>query len=129
MNAPVTSIEQTETARIESALDALLTAAIAARPVSPPRGPELAGVVVGRVLDSLRNHTPAQIATDELLDNPVGEATRQAIRKLGKRLHEIGGTKLMQDVLDRVANRAPQQSTSRTDIMDKRWDGIGDWFA
>ena len=69
--------------------------------------------------------TEAQREADSLLEDPVGEALRQGVRTLGERLYEIGGLDLMQDAIDRVASLDAATWGHRTDIMDKRWDGIG----
>lgn len=131
MNAPVTALA-TETAQIEAALDVLLTAAIRAEHDSsllPERGPMSAGVLVGELIDKLQTWTKAQRAAADLLARPVWELTRQGVRTLGQRLHEIGGQGLMNEVLYRVSARDPAHESRRIDIMDKRWDGIGDWVA
>ena len=115
-------IQITELQRIERALDELLRTAIN----RPPWRPRIDGPVsIGAILDDFLNQTPAQRAADDLLDNPVGEAVRRAVTVLGERLYEIGGLNLMQNVLDRVAERDASHQNWRVDIMDKRWDGIG----
>lgn len=87
------------------------------------------GQLVGDILRNWLDATPAQRAADALLDHPVGEALRCAVTTLGRRLHEIGGTKAMQDTLYRVAELDPANNARRIGIMDHRWDGIGDWTA
>lgn len=127
MNAPV-AITATETQQIEAALDALLREALAAdrHPrLVPPRGAETLGAILGEFIHRKRNWTAAQEATAELLERPIWELTRQGVTTLGVRLHEIGGLKLMQEVCERVADMDPANWGRRTDIMDKRWDGIG----
>lgn len=122
MNA-FTDTQITEVQRIERALDELLKTAINTRAPWPPRhdGPVSISVLVAEGLGG----TPAARAANSLLDNPVGEAVRKAVTTLGERLYEIGGLKLMSDVLDRVAERDPGKESWRIDIMDKRFDGIG----
>lgn len=133
MNA-FTTATATETARIEAALDALLTAAIQANSVpslTPERGPTSAGVLISEALEKF-TWTPTQRAASALLSRPVWEVLRQGIRTLGERLYEIGGSELMRDVCDRVAAMDPARAGHRLDIMDKRWDGVGGdkgWLA
>lgn len=131
MNAPTTALA-TETARIEAALDALLTAAIQANStpsLTPERGPTSAGVLIAEALEKF-TWTPTQRAASALLSRPIWEVLRQGIRTLGERLHEIGGFELMTEVCDRVAAMDPARSGYRSAIMDKRWDGIGgEWFS
>jgi hypothetical protein len=131
MNAPVSAIA-TETAQIEAALDALLSASIRANrdPVLlPHRGAMPVGVVMGDLLKRLQSWTQAQRDAGELLARPVWEVTRMGVTTLGRRLHEIGGARLMQEVCDRVAALDPANHAHRLDIMEKRWDGIGEWLA
>lgn len=131
MNAPVTAAA-TEAQQIEAALCSLLTAIAWAddQPsCGPDRGPVAAGMLVMEMLDRMEGWTAAQQAANDLLRRPAPEALRQAISTLGVRLHEIGGTKLMGNVLERVAALDPRHVGRRTDIMDKRFDGIGSWVA
>ena len=128
MNAPV-SAQATETTQIEAALDALLTAAIRADrdpPLLPDRGPTSAGVLVGELLDKIQTWTKAQRDAADLLSRPVWEVTRKGVRTLGKRLYEIGGLSLMQEVCHRVAALDPANEGRRIGLMDHRWSGIGD---
>jgi hypothetical protein len=105
-----------EVAAIEHALNRLLRGAIDEETYRQARGTAL---VLTRAELSM------ETKTSELLRNPVGEACRMAIRKLGKRLYELGGLQLMTDVCDRVGDMDQAHSGQRIDIMDKRWDGIG----
>lgn len=127
--------EVTEAAQIEAALDQVLAACI--EYLNRPRDPD-ATYKVYSLADLAREYaeeqsmTAAQRASKRLIDGvdgPVGEALRQAVEVFGQRLHELGGTELMGDVLDRVAERDAANWGRRTDIMDKRWDGIGTWVA
>lgn len=131
MNAPVTT-EVAETAQIEAALDFLLTAAIRADRdphLLPETGPTSAGALVFQILEKMGSWTRAQREAADLLARPVWELTRQGVTTLGKRLHEIGGARLMHDVCDRVAALDPPHEDRRIDLIDKRWDGIGEWVA
>lgn len=131
MNAPVTTAALDETQRIERALDALLK--LATDNLHPPWPAREDGLRhVGAILSEMLARTPAEQAASELLANPVAEAARQGIRTLGERLFEIGGHKLMTDVLYRVAERDRAHENRRIGIMDHRWDGIGGpagWIA
>lgn len=75
--------------------------------------------------------TKVRRAADELYGDPVGRALRRAIRALGERLHEIGGTQAMEDACDRVAERHEgRYGGRRLGIMDHAWNGIGgEWWA
>lgn len=70
----------------------------------------------------------AEVA-EEIIADPVGRSLRLGIEALGERLHEIGGLKAMGAVMTDVVARRPEQEAQRTDIIDKRWDGIGEWLA
>lgn len=116
-----------EIAGIENALDTLVAAM-----VEQDCRPRPAGVVktFQRLsLTDITSHfdetTPAQRVAEALVANPVREAMARAVRDLGKRLHEIGGMELMSDVCQRVADRDDANWGRRTDILDKRWDGVG----
>lgn len=61
--------------------------------------------------------------------DPIGASLRLGIEVLGERLNEIGGQSLMISVLEDVAARDPEREEWRTNIMDKRWNGIGSWLA
>ncbi len=131
MNAPVTA-DQSETQKIENALDALLTAVACYErepALLPETGAVSAGALIGAYLEKLTTWTKAQRSADELLQRPVSWALRRAIRTLGKRLHEIGGDRLMHDICDRVAARDPAREGWRLGVIDHRWDGIGEWVA
>jgi hypothetical protein len=61
---------------------------------------------------------------EELLNRPVPAALRGGIKELGRRLFDLGGTKLMGQVCDRVAEMGGSWDKRMT-ILDARWDGIG----
>lgn len=129
MNAPVTAVA-TEAQRIEAAMDALLTACTnyKAPYLGAERGPISAGILASEFLERC-DWSPAQRSAGRLLDDPVGEALRQAIRTLAERLFEVGGLRALQGACDRVADMDPARWGKRTDIMDKRFDGLGGWCA
>lgn len=120
-----------EAQRIEAALHVILTAAVAADR-SPSLiledGPKSFSSTVSDVIERL-SWTPAQRRAGDLLDRPLSELCRQCVRTFGERLYEIGGLGLMQDVLYRTAARDPASEARRVAIMDRRWDGIGNWSS
>lgn len=131
MNAPVAA-QATEVAKIEAALDRLVTAAIQNRrePSLDPSKDRLVGAaeLMAGFQDSL-TWTKAQREADELLERPLSATIRRGIRTLGKRLNEIGGWELMTDVCDRVSAADPREEGRRASIIDHRWDGIGSWHS
>jgi hypothetical protein len=68
-------------------------------------------------------------AADAIIKDPVRTACRDAIRKLGKRLHELVGDD--HDGMLKVANSVSGQKhySHHISIIDKAWDGIGDWHS
>lgn len=49
---------------------------------------------------------------------------------LGKRLYELNSdTNAMLEIAEEVADRDHPHYGHRIDVIDKRWDGIGDWIA
>lgn len=129
MTSNTTAVDPDVT-KIENSLHSLLTYAIRAdfdpdARLIASRGPVSASVLSFEAVTRMSDWTQAQRDAEELFANPVSTALRTAVRVLGKRLYEIGGMKLMSDVLDRVADRDPEMSGRRECIMDHRWDGIG----
>jgi hypothetical protein len=128
MNAS-TKVDVTETQQIEEALHTLVTAAISdtgyASNILTRDGPESIGSIIAR-FDAM---TAKERKAHEIIRRPIGEAVRRAIKTLGERLHEIGGQELMSDVMERVADRDPRNYSRRVDVLDKRFDGIGNWVA
>lgn len=132
MNASPQYVTATEAEQIEHALDALLTAAIAAdrsSPIRPERGMVSAGSLIKDTIERLTTWTKAQCAAEDLLSRPVAAACRTAIRTLGERLFEIGGNHLMSEVCDRVSALDPANESRRIGIMDRRWNGIWNWYS
>jgi len=110
------------------ALDVLLGSIIADRAMKPLRpGPSRS--FTREDLDRLVGSSPAQAAALALLDNPREGAFTMALKALGERLHEIGGMRAMQQALDDVTERDPENEGRRTAILDQRWSGIGSWMA
>jgi hypothetical protein len=117
-----------EIRQIENALDALLRVAIEEdlrpRPPGPLRVVSFAELAEQPILSR------KQSAIAEIVKRPVSGAVRYAIRLLGERIHELtGSTDTMRDLAERVAGRDQSRWGHRIDILDKRWDGIGGWWA
>lgn len=117
-----------EVAGIKHALDALLTVAtdksLIRRFAAPPKEDGPRPFNFGELMKAV-DASQAARATTELIRNPIGEAVRSAVVVLGQRLHEIGGMRLMTEVLDDTAEADPSNRSLRETIMDRRWDGIG----
>lgn len=117
----------TEEQRIVRALDLLLTTAAANRRPWPSRYEGLSSL--GDATKRFLSTGKAQRRADAICDDPVGEAMRWAIRSLGERLHQVGGPKAMTDALGAAAALDPARAGWREGFLDKRWDGIGSWYA
>lgn len=119
-----------EVARIEAALDSLLATIFddeAERRELRRERREAARAPssIGEGLLRFLNSSEVELAAVEITNDPVGSSCRQSIRALGKRLYQLGGLQLMQDVLYRVAERDEATWSRRIGIMDHRWDGVG----
>lgn len=130
MNAPVT-VQAEEVAKIEEALDRLVTAYLRYR--NEPRiggepGMVSAGAGAMRVIDRM-GFTEAQRLADDLLERPVAQALRNAIGTCGERLNEIGGDVAMLDAYYRVSAADPANEARRQGAISGKWDGIGGWLA
>jgi hypothetical protein len=104
---------RSELSRIEQALDTLLTAI---ENHQPPTS-EI------RILSAAE--FCKQSPVESLLNDPIGRALRLGIKKLGGRLHQLGGTDLMRSVAERVADMRCGFSGRRLSVMDHAFDGIG----
>jgi hypothetical protein len=62
-----------------------------------------------------------------VVDHPVREACALAIRRLGQRLHEMSAD--MMEVHDHVVERTRKYQDYWSMLLDKRWNGVGDWHA
>lgn len=116
---------------IKHALHALLTVATDRQLIrrhKPPQKDEGPKPVSFDVM-KLFEQTSAERTAATLILDPIGESVRNSVVVLGERLHELGGSKLMIDVLDDVAERDPANHARRVSIMDHRWSGIGSWVA
>lgn len=132
MNAPATTAT-TELHDVNRSLDLLLTAIVdldarSRRERNLPRQPGPMSVA-----DMAREYrwnvqtTPAERFTLSIKYDPVGQSLRQAVRRCGERIHELGGLKAMQDACDRQEDLAG--GMQRVSIVDKWFDGIGGWVA
>lgn len=133
MNAEA-KIEATELQKIEEALHVLVTVAVspegyAGNPAVPDDGKMFKFWNLAQIMADGEGATDIQRKARAIIDRPVGGAVRRAIKTLGERLNEIGGNDLMSEVIERVADRDPARWSVRIDVMDKRWDGIGTWYA
>ena len=64
---------------------------------------------------------------DEIIADPIRRALKAQMKHLGKRLYAVvGSTDAMREVCEEVANYNPKRWGTRTDIMDKNWNGVGD---
>jgi hypothetical protein len=102
-----------ELCRIEEALDALLTAC---ENHQPPAS-EI------RILSTAE--FCKQSPVESLLNDPIGRALRLGIKKLGGRLHQLGGTDFMRSVAERVADMRDGFFGRRLSVLDHAFDGIG----
>jgi hypothetical protein len=71
---------------------------------------------------------PAEkLRLEAMVRDPVRYALRKQVRDLGKGLYQVlGNTDAMLDMAEEVAAKDFQY---RMTIIDKAWDGIGDWYA
>lgn len=136
MNEPTPTAS--EISRIEAALDNILSAIThldqGIWAPGKPRAKSAAYRIysmadLGAEYELKQTYTVSQRYAEDILDNPVREVLAKSVRQLGKRLHEIGGLNAMQEACERVANIDEPNWGRRTNIMDKRWDGIGNWVA
>lgn len=75
--------------------------------------------------------------TLDVLENPLGRTLRAGIRDLGSRLHAFLRDELkvadpsreMLSSLNNIAGHDRDQEGRRGAILDKVWNGIGDWVA
>lgn len=125
----MTSDEQTEVECISEALNELLTAAVASRAVKRPWvKPRPIGARVWtfqEATDISARDRELREDVEDLINDPTGWCVRKGIKRLGKRLFDIGGTDLMRTVLNDVTDRGGRDEGRWMDILDKRWNGIG----
>lgn len=113
-----------EIAAIADAIDAILTAIT----MQPSRSPEEFDFKP-RSLDQLLAESEIETQARQIVADPVGASLRIGIVALAERLNELGGLAAMARVLDDVVARDVPNEEWRTDILDKRFDGIGAWGA
>jgi hypothetical protein len=71
----------------------------------------------------------SEVARKDLSRDPIARSYRLAVKKLGQRLHTLGGIQLMSDVADRVADLRPSHSSRRLAIVDAAFNAIGQWVS
>lgn len=112
---------------IDDALDAVLVAILAheeRRRAEAPAAP-LSATPLHWHRDFAEIPTRDESEVTALAADPVGAALRQAVRRLGQRLHADGGTAAMRLSADRVADRDPAHAGRRASIMDHAWNAVG----
>lgn len=72
---------------------------------------------------------PTSVLARDICNDPIGRSLRLGITALGERLHDKGGMPLMHEVLEAVVALDDANANQRTNILDKRWDGVGHWMA
>jgi hypothetical protein len=107
--------DRSEIGRIERALDMLLTACEDHRANQPP--------AEFRIISSAELVRLSPV--EGLLDGPIGRALRLGIKKLGERLHDLGGTALMHRVVNRASDMRRGFTGRRLSVLDHAFDGIG----
>jgi hypothetical protein len=113
-NDPLPTVYQ-----IEDALDTLLTAIIKheRKRTSNP------APITLRWLDFSTEWLPGEM----FLMDPIGRSLREGVKQLGKTLFALtGSTDAMRESCERVCDRDSAHWGRRADIIDKRWDGIGE---
>lgn len=126
-----TSKDEDRIETCEEALHALLTALFAHRSakasVEPLRTISPASVRWHRDIGELPSREDSAIAA--LVVDPIDAACRQAVRRVGQRLHDLGGFDAMSTAADRMAERDPVRAGRRASLLNHAWDGIGSWHA
>jgi hypothetical protein len=120
-------------ADFEDAIDVLLTAYLEQK-----RNPVGAKRLRTRNAFPASEFGPGSIhETLDWLENPLGQTLRAGIREMSERLHSFlrdelaisDPTREMRNCIENIASRDPGQEGRRGAILDKIWDGIGDWTA
>lgn len=131
MNAPTAAPVLTELQEVERSLcflmDAIIAIDLGPKRDLPPQPGAMSMADLAKRYRWDAPTTPAERFCLELSDDPVRYALRAAVRKCGKRLHELGGLKAMGEVCDRQEDRPA--GMRRIGIIDKWFDGIGGWAA
>lgn len=65
------------------------------------------------------------LAVAHLLDEPVFHACRNALKELGQRLYDIGGSRAMALVCDLIED----VNETYAGRIDAAWHGIGEWMS
>ena len=121
-----------EVARIEQALDALLSAMIDEEARWPE--PALYHIRATPYDSSKPVKTRVEMEVGQLLQEPVYFACRLAVRRLGERVHAVAdGTAGMRRIAHRVARVHPARGAPILSILESAWDGVGTdtdrWWA
>jgi hypothetical protein len=67
-------------------------------------------------------------AIDSAIGDP-GEAEVEILIRLGRQLHEFGGLSAMIDAAQQVASRDQNDYGRRISLLDRAWDGVGEWLS
>jgi hypothetical protein len=106
-------------AQIEDALDVLLTAII------KHQNKRWANRDPGKLPRLYWLGQPKRLPGESFINDPIGQSLRVGVTRLGQALFALTGSlAALHDACDRVSRRGDYQGW-RGDIMDKRWDGIG----
>ena len=108
--------------KLASALDAILTELVEYRVLRPAP------------LRSFKLESkPTPSATERrkelfrrIADDPFEGSLLLSLHAVGEALYQQGGTKLMRDILQSVAQRDEENESRRLSSADSQWDGIGD---
>jgi hypothetical protein len=70
------------------------------------------------------------IKSFRVLERPVSGALWNAMRLIGEDLYaEAGDVSLMHQVIEALEDKAGEGGAFRPLVLDKVWDGVGDWRA
>jgi hypothetical protein len=115
--APLPTVEQ-----IEPALDTLLAAIIKHdRTPSPPAPRPLSAIIdAADLMDT--EFLPGEM----FVQDPIRRSLREGVKQLGRTLFALTGST---EAMRNFCNRDHEDWQDRAIILDKAWDGIGDWAA
>jgi hypothetical protein len=70
------------------------------------------------------------IKSFRVLERPIAGALWNAMRLIGEDLYaEAGDTSLMRKMIEALEDKAGEGAVFRPLVLDKVWDGVGDWIA
>lgn len=78
-------------------------------------------------INELLEKSHLQSDTEALVRQPIRNACANAVRLLGERLIEMNVDRM--EVHHRVVRRGRRNANDWSAIIDKTWDGTGDWHA